>query len=477
MKAFWAIVKLTFRNAIRSHIFQLLLLLLLLCVILIPGTVSGDGTARGFIRISLLYSLSAVSTILALSSVWLGCFVMTQDVDNYQLHMVVTKPVSRVSIWLAKWVGVNLIHLVLLAVATLSIYFIILYKYNQQEFSAEERERIRNEVLVGRRVFWPEVPDYDKVTRELVRQRIENLRSRGLAVDTGPAAQEKMFDDARRELVSAGSEVKHNTSRGWIYRNVPEAKGKPLFLRYRPYIGKVATEGQRMTRSWWQVGVPRVIDKSKATSVFDPVAQSGYEIYFYALSNGPRQVMSGEFHEEVIPPAWNVVTPDNTVLISYVNFDDKAETQYFQPADGPKLLVEVCGFFSNYLRAVLLIALELLILSGLGCAFGGFLSMPTAIFVVISYLLFGSFAIYMSGMSYISGAADQFAQSIAKVLLWIVIPLQAFEASTQVANGELLEWSAIWQVVWFYFLCRALPLFALGIYFYCRRELGLVIRK
>ena len=29
MKAFWAIVKLTFRNAIRSHIFQLLLLLLL----------------------------------------------------------------------------------------------------------------------------------------------------------------------------------------------------------------------------------------------------------------------------------------------------------------------------------------------------------------------------------------------------------------------------------------------------------------
>ncbi len=124
-----------------------------------------------------------------------------------------------------------------------------------------------------------------------------------------------------------------------------------------------------------------------------------------------------------------------------------------------------------------MIALELLILSGLGCAFGGFLSLPTAIFVVVSYLLFGTFAILMSGMSYISGAADQFAQSIAKVLLWIVIPLQAFESTSLVANGELIEWSSIWQVVWFYFLCRALPLFALGIYFYRRRELGLVIRK
>lgn len=103
MKPFWAIVKLTLRNCVRSHLFQLLLFLLLLCVVLIPSTISGDGTAGGFIRISLLYSLSAVSTILALSSIWLGCFVMAQDIDNYQLHMVVTKPVSRVKIWLAKW--------------------------------------------------------------------------------------------------------------------------------------------------------------------------------------------------------------------------------------------------------------------------------------------------------------------------------------------------------------------------------------
>lgn len=57
MKSYWAIVKLTFRNALRSHIFQLLLLLLLLAVIVIPTTVSGDGTAGGFIRVSLLYSL------------------------------------------------------------------------------------------------------------------------------------------------------------------------------------------------------------------------------------------------------------------------------------------------------------------------------------------------------------------------------------------------------------------------------------
>ena len=49
MKAFLAIAGLTIRHAVRSHIFQLLLGLLLLCVVLIPGT-AGDSTAAGFIQ-------------------------------------------------------------------------------------------------------------------------------------------------------------------------------------------------------------------------------------------------------------------------------------------------------------------------------------------------------------------------------------------------------------------------------------------
>ena len=44
MKAFFAILRLTFRNALRSHIFQMLLGVLLLCVVAIPATVNDDGT-------------------------------------------------------------------------------------------------------------------------------------------------------------------------------------------------------------------------------------------------------------------------------------------------------------------------------------------------------------------------------------------------------------------------------------------------
>ena len=98
MRAFLAIVKLTFRHAVRSHIFQLLLGVLLLCIALIPTTVI-NSSAADFLRSALFYSLWIVSAVLGLSAMWLGCYVMTCDIDSYQLHMVVSKPVSRVVIW------------------------------------------------------------------------------------------------------------------------------------------------------------------------------------------------------------------------------------------------------------------------------------------------------------------------------------------------------------------------------------------
>ena len=131
MKAFWAIIKITFKSAIRSHIFQLLLFILALCVVFIPATISGDGTAHGFIQISLKYSLSAIVFVLSLSSIWLACQLLSRDVENYELHMVVSKPVSRIIVWLAKWTGICIIHLVLLFTAAAVVYFSVIWQYEQ----------------------------------------------------------------------------------------------------------------------------------------------------------------------------------------------------------------------------------------------------------------------------------------------------------------------------------------------------------
>ena len=207
MTAFWAIVKLTFINAVRSHIFQLLLFLLLLCVILIPYTIAGDGTARGYIQISLLYSLSAMAFVLSLSSIWLGCFLMTRDVESYQLHMVISKPISRITIWLGKWIGIILIHLILLLAASSTVYSIVLWRFYNQPFSDIEKKQIENEVMVGRRVFYPEMPDIDEWARKLLQAKLAEASKGGAQIDTSPVGQEKMLKDFKREVLGRLAEV------------------------------------------------------------------------------------------------------------------------------------------------------------------------------------------------------------------------------------------------------------------------------
>ena len=111
------------------------------------------------------------------------------------------------------------------------------------------------------------------------------------------------------------------------------------------------------------------------------------------------------------------------------------------------------------------------------------MSMPTAIFCVISYLMAGTLATAVSSRGYIItddptlAMQAQVGSSVGKFLLTLVIPLQRFDVSDMVADGVMIEWSMIGNVIFKFCVLRVLPLCLLGIWLYRRRELGLVIRK
>ena len=473
MRAFLAIVKLTFRHAVRSHIFQLLLGVLLLCIALIPTTVI-NSSAADFLKSALFYSLWIVSAVLGLSAMWLGCYVMTCDIDSYQLHMVVSKPVSRVVIWCGKWAGVCAVNLLLLVFASAAVYFIILWRFEELEFQPGEKERMRSEVLVGRRAFVADRPDYGEAVRELARRRIARLTAQGKTVDTN--MQDKIIKDAQLEVVSADSEVKAGQIKSWHFSGIPVVPGQPLFLRYRPYINKVSSEDQRQTRLLWSVGIPRERKTPQDGTLAAKNART-FDIYLYPLDDKPDQVMTGTFYEKELKPEWKPVSSDGQVFMTVANYDHLGGTLFFQPADGPRLLVPATGFAGNYARAVLVIGLELALLAALSCAFGGIVSMPVAVFMVASYLLFGAFSVYMVNLEYVGSAADRFGQMVGRILLKVVIPLQNFDVSSLVADGVLVEWSWVGALVLNMIVLRALPLVLLGIFLYRKRELGLIIRK
>ena len=142
MKAFIAIVRQTMRSAIRSKVFHVLFVLILLAVFLLPMTVSGDGTAVGLVQISLTYSLGIVVTLISTTTLWLSCSQLSREIEAYNIHLVVSKPCPRWLLWLGKWFGIFVMHSVILLVSAAIVFVLIQWRVARGNFSEAELIRL-----------------------------------------------------------------------------------------------------------------------------------------------------------------------------------------------------------------------------------------------------------------------------------------------------------------------------------------------
>ena len=80
MQPLLAIAGLTWKAAFRFRLFLVLAVLLLASVIGLPLLIEDDGTARGFTQILMTYTLSAITGLLGLSTLWLACGTLARDI-------------------------------------------------------------------------------------------------------------------------------------------------------------------------------------------------------------------------------------------------------------------------------------------------------------------------------------------------------------------------------------------------------------
>jgi hypothetical protein len=106
MQRILAISWLTWKAALRFKLFLVIAALLILAVVGLPLVIKDDGTARGFTQIILTYTLSAITALLGLSTLWLSCGTLARDIEECQIQVVATKPIARWQIWIGKWLGI-----------------------------------------------------------------------------------------------------------------------------------------------------------------------------------------------------------------------------------------------------------------------------------------------------------------------------------------------------------------------------------
>src|SRR5450631_1190046 len=128
MQRIFAIAWLTWKAALRFKLFLVIAVLLILAVVGLPLVIKDDGTAQGFTQIILTYTLSAITALLGLSTIWLACGTLARDIEECQIQVVATKPIARWQIWLGKWLGIVSLNATLLAISGACIYAVLEYR-------------------------------------------------------------------------------------------------------------------------------------------------------------------------------------------------------------------------------------------------------------------------------------------------------------------------------------------------------------
>lgn len=490
MSAYLSIVRLTCRGAMRSHVFQFLLAVLLIGILIVPNTIKGDGSAYGYIQVSLEYSLSFISLMLMLTGIWLGCQTMTQDLEDNRIHMIVVKPVSRPVIWLGKFSGVIALLTVLLLISALAVYGFVTWQYKkaglisedgaqkEQGVASREQQKIANEVLTGRRVYMPKLPDINKLINEEFTRQMSKTTPDGkrvLNVYTEEQRQ-KILQEIRRQVLSGLSEIKAGQIRLWEYEGLPKNYKGDFFVRYRVYTSSTSQTAEKVVGAW---GAILFYEKMPDPANVKPGEKPVPELMTTYVTRKPEEILTVSVNELELPSE-NIIY-DGKVTLGYANWSQKPVQ--FQLADGPKVLIKHVSFLNNYFRAVFMEWLAVFVVTMIAFAAASFLSMPTAIFFTLSYLAFGSLATFLQSPIKNYGslaempAMDVYGYYLGEFLLFAVIPIQAFSVSELVANGELIELSMIGNVFLWHVLVKGGILALIGMYIYNRREFAMASVK
>src|SRR6201747_1525184 len=154
MQRILAIAGLTWKAALRFKLFLVIAVLLIVAVVGLPIVIQDDGTAEGFTQIILTYTLSAITALLGISTLWLSCGTLARDIEECQIQVVVTKPIARWQIWFGKWLGIVSLNAVLLVFSGACVYGLLEWRANK--LPPAEQKILREEVLVARSAAMPE---------------------------------------------------------------------------------------------------------------------------------------------------------------------------------------------------------------------------------------------------------------------------------------------------------------------------------
>jgi hypothetical protein len=355
MQRILAISWLTWKAALRFKLFLVIAVLLVLAVVGLPLVIKDDGTAQGFTQIILTYTLSAITALLGLSTLWLSCGTLARDIEECQIQVVATKPIARWQIWLGKWLGIMLLNAALLAISGGCVYGLL--QWRATKLPEAEQKNLREQILVARGSAKEQNKDaqIDAAAEKILQER---LKSSPVTTADLPEVKKQIREQVKADfqLVPPGYTKLWQIDLGFAKNFL---RDKPLQLRVKFNSAQKSASGTFVLA--WQAG------SAETTNYWQSEAMS---------------LAPDTFHEFAIPP--NLFNKSGVLTIVVANPNNTA--LLFPLDDGMEVLYPEGGFAMNFVRGLGIIFCWMALMAALGLTSASFLSFPVATFFSLAML-------------------------------------------------------------------------------------------
>lgn len=457
-----AIARLTWKSAFGYRLFWVMAALLVAAVVGLPLALIDVDTAEGLAEILLTYTLSAISVLLGISTLWLSCGTLAKDVEDCQIQVVCTKPIARWQIWVGKWLGILALNAMLLAISGTAVFFLI--QWRAQRLPADQQAKLRSEVFVGRAAAKERPPDIRAEAKRRADIWLRGWQARNPSETFTNADEIKQISDQiLAQVRSEWEEVGSGYRRQWQIN----LSSLPARVRRQPMQMRVKFH------------------------VAEPNPAATYEVLWWV---GPTNSPNPEFIADALPPDSFQeihISPqmDAEGMLNVMCGNPNNTSLFFPMEDGFEVLYRESSFGVNFARGLAVLLCWLGLLSALGLASASFLSFPVAAFCSLAVLLVGLSTGTLSAVQEnksifpydsqgqpgsIQKFIDRVSVPVFGAILKVVKLVEDFSPVDDLSTGHSVTWGQLARAVGQIVLLMGGIFAAAGILLFNRRELAAV---
>ena len=470
-----AVARLTVKAVVRYRLLPILAVLLVLVVVGLPLLLKHDGTARGLVQIVITYTLSSITAILGLVTLWLATGTLARDVEDCSMQMIAVKPIARWQVWVGKWLGIMALNLTLLGLSGLTIYFLI--QWRAANLPDKQQAILKNELLIARGSLKERPLDLDAEVEKNLKERIREIGQIANGADL-----KQVRKDVKEAIKSQYQAVPPQTTRPWVIETGlarGQLENTPIYLRVKFRSPQYSLKPETFA-TLWEVGPPNATNRVRISRALTTDTFHEFGINLLDAKGVPVSdpVKGGRYQ--------NLLAPDGKLYIVFGNPNPTA--LLFDLDEGLEVLYHEGGFGLNFARGIAILFIWLGLLAAIGLAGASYLSFPVAAFFSIAMLIFGlssgTIAQVVQDGTFgqtnhdtgakegMLGAIDFIMVPTFKVALGLLQLVNSFSPVDALSTGRSVSWTAllqallqIWGLIGGFFA-------VIGIFAFTRRELA-----